>query len=136
MFPPPPAPTFKMLRCVPLSPQEAVMCPPPLTGCYTTLFRLRMMPRVLLQAQAAVQVGIAKKVDQCPQPQPEDVAVMCPRPPPPSVCCDMSSQPSECCCVFASRLRMLKCVLSPAQAAEKAVMVQKVDLRSSSARRR
>ena len=65
-------------------------------------------------------------------------AVMCPPPPPPSACCDassppsrccdVSSQPTGCCCVFALRLRMVRCVLSPTQVAEQAVKVQKVDL--------
>jgi hypothetical protein len=45
-----------------------------------------------------------------------------------SKCCDVSPQPTGCCCVFALRLRMVQCVLSPAQVAEQAVIVQKVDL--------
>jgi hypothetical protein len=46
---------------------------------------------------------------------------------PPSRCCDVSSQPSGCCCVFFLRHRMMQCVLSRAQAAAQAVIVQKVD---------
>ena len=71
------SPSLKMLRCVLIPPQEAVMCPPPPSGCCDTLLRLRTMRCVLLHGQAAAQAGIAKKVDQHPRPQPEDVAHAC-----------------------------------------------------------
>jgi hypothetical protein len=41
------------------------------------LLGLRTMRCVLLHGQAAAQAGIAKKVDQHPRPQPEDVAHAC-----------------------------------------------------------
>jgi hypothetical protein len=132
------SPSLKMLRCVLIPPQEAVMCPPPPSGCCDTLLRLRTMRCVLLHGQAAAQAGIAKKVDQHPRPQPEDVAhaceeaahhlpytvvllkrqvaVMCSPPP-----------PGSCVTYHTLRHRMMQRVLPDAQVAAQAGKAKKVD---------
>jgi hypothetical protein len=63
-----------------------------------------MMRCVLHQAKVAAQAVIARKVDQEPCPQPEEVAHALDQPSPPptieEVCCDVFSLPSGCCDVF------------------------------------
>ena len=56
-----PRPQDTEMSPLPPSPSdEAVMCPPPPTGCCDTLVRLRMLRCILLQAQSAEKAKIAK----------------------------------------------------------------------------
>ena len=63
---------LQMLRCVLLPTLNFVICGLPLSGCYDTILRLRMMLCVLRHARVAAQAAIDKQVDQHSPPHPED----------------------------------------------------------------
>ena len=98
----------------------------PTGGCCCELaLRLRRAQGVLSSAQSAEHAFLVKKVDPNDPSPPKAVHVA--EPPhslPPHAIQVSPSLPGD---VFFHRHRMVQCVLTPSQAAEEAVTVQKVD---------
>ena len=130
---------FKMLRCFLFPSQKVVMCVLPLSGCYDTILRLRMMLCVLRHARVAAEATIAKKVDQQPPPHPDDAVHAIEEgahhpphqvvPPQRQNAATMCSPPPTRCTVtyHTPRHRKMQCVLPDDQLAAQARTAKKVD---------